>query len=295
MTGWPIVAGIPIVARAPGLATPRHWLLPQWTDSAPTQPPLEIRYEVGDTGSAGLRVLVGSDDPTVGSYHADEHGELAVRASTIADAPPQLMRTERAGHGYVVRYARAGDLGDWQWRWPRNVFTHALASRRAGLVAHASAAILPGVGAVLCPGVSGEGKSTVARALDDGGALVVSDDRVALTVDPVRGVQAWGTPWYSSAHYARGDGAPLAAIVFLERGGERPVLRSVPRREALRRLMRSLALPVWSPALLDAALELTTAVLGAAAVATLSWTPGPEAGPRVVSLLQDAAGGVTVA
>lgn len=295
MSSWPVVAGIPIVARAPGLDTPGHWLLPEWSDTPANEPPLEIRYEVGDTSDARLRVVVASDDPTVGSYYADERGELAVRASTIDGALPQLMRTERAGASYVVRYARAADLGDWQWRWPRNVFTHAIAARRTGLVAHAAAALVPGGGVVLCPGVSGDGKSTIARALGEGGATVLSDDRVALIRDPECGVRAWGTPWYSSAHRARGDGGPLSAVVFLDRGGAIPQLRSVPRADALRRLMRSLALPVWSPALLDFALELTTAVLAAGDVVSLAWTPDDGVGPRLVSLLDATFGGAHVA
>ena len=284
MSDWPTVAGVPIRAVAPALDVPRHWLLDDWTDSPATSPAVEIRYEIGDTGAGGMRVLVASPDPTVGSYYADERGELAVRAATIDGAEPQLMRTIRPGLEYVVRYARASDLGAWQWRWPRNVFTHALAARRAGLVAHASGAILPGGGAVLCPGVSGDGKSTLARTLGDAGAIVQSDDRIALTADG-SGVTAWGTPWYSSAHFACGRGAPLRAVVFPERGASSPTVRPMPRREALRRLMRSLSLPLWSPELIDFALGLTTSVLASAEALSLAYTPGPGVPPRALAAI----------
>ena len=293
MSDWPIVAGVPFRVAAPGLGYPRHWLLDDWVDSTATAAPLEIRYEIGATSADAMRVLVESPDPTVGSYYADDRGELAVRAATIDGAQPQLMRTVRPGHEYVVRYARGGDFGEWQWRWPRNVFTHALAARRAGLVAHASGAILPGGDAVLCPGVSGEGKSTLARTLRDAGAVVQSDDRIALTA--ANGcVTAWGTPWYSSAHFASGLGAPLRAVVFPERGAQSPVVRSVSRREALRRLMRSLSLPLWSPDLIDFALALTTEVLESAEALSLAYTPGPEAPRRALAALTAAITGVAV-
>lgn len=294
MTGWPIVAGVPIGAVAPGLAVPRHWLLDDWTDSPALAARLEIRYEIGDTAAGDMRVLVSSPDPTVGSYYADADGELAVRAATIDGAEPQLMRTIRPGFEYAVRYARAADFGDWQWRWPRNVFTHALAARRAGLVAHASGAILPAGGAVLCPGVSGEGKSTLARALHDAGALVQSDDRIALTAAG-GAVTAWGSPWYSSAHFASGRGAPLRAVVFPDRGPATPTVRVLPRREALRRLMRSLSMPLWSPDLIDFALELTTTVLATAEPLSLAYTPGDGVPARVLAALAAAIPEVAVA
>jgi len=296
MSDWPIVAGVPFRIVAPGLVPPRHWLLDDWVDSAAAAAaaPVEIRYEIGDTSAGAMRVLVESPDPTVGSYYADARGELAVRAATIDGAEPQLMCTVRPGYEYVVRYARVGDFGEWQWRWPRNVFTHALAARRAGLVAHASGAILPGGEAVLCPGVSGEGKSTLARTLRDAGAVIQSDDRIALT--PADGaVTAWGTPWYSSAHFASGRGAPLRAVVFPERGRSLPAVRSVPRREALRRLMRSLSLPLWSPELIDFALALTTRVLESAEALSLAYTPGPGVPERALAALAAAIPGVPVA
>lgn len=294
MTGWPIVAGVPLVGVAPGLASPSHWLLDDWTDSASTAPAVEIRYEIGDTSADGMRPLVESPDPTVGSYFADATGELAVRAATIEGAEPQLMRVVRPGFEYVVRYAREGDFGAWQWRWPRNVFTHALAARRAGLVAHASGAILPAGGAVLCPGVSGEGKSTLARTLREAGAVIQSDDRIALTTEQ-GAVTAWGTPWYSAAHFASGEGAPLRGVVFPERGVAEPTVRAVPRREALRRLMRSLSLPLWSPELIDFALEVTTSVLASAEAVSLAYTPGPDVAPRALAALTAAIPEVAVA
>lgn len=294
MSGWPTVAGVPLAAVAPGLVEPRHWLLDDWTDAPATAPTVEIRYEIGDTSAEGMRPLVESPDPTVGSYFADANGELAVRAATIDGAEPQLMRVVRPGFEYVVRYAREADFGAWQWRWPRNVFTHALAARRAGLVAHASGAILPGGGAVLCPGVSGEGKSTLARTLRDAGAVIQSDDRIALTVEQ-GAVTAWGTPWYSAAHFATGQGAPLRAVVFPDRGPAAPTIRPVPRREALRRLMRSLSLPLWSPELIDFALELTTAVLASAEAVSLAYTPGPDVPARALAALSTAIPEVAVA
>lgn len=280
-TAWPVVARIPIRAHAPEGIELRHWLLGGWDagESEPAEPPIEIHYTIGDTSAEGLRTLVASPEDETGSYLLDSRGELAVRASAVPGAPPQLLLTRERGHAYELRYARAGDLTALQWKWPRNVFGYALASRERGLVAHACGLRLANGAGVLVPGCSGEGKSTLGRTLTSApelGVVALSDDRVAVT-DDAGGPRLWGTPWYSSSHLASPASAPLALIAFPARGGATPRLRALAPRDAARRLMRTLGFPVWSAALMGYALDLTTRLVAAAPAVEVSYTPGPDA------------------
>lgn len=279
-TAWPVVARIPIRAVAPAGMELRHWLVGDWAaaDEA-TEPPIEIRYSVGDTSAAGLRTLVSSREDDTGSYLLDERGEFAVRASAVPDAPPQLLLTRESGHSYELRYARAVDLTSLQWKWPRNVFGYALASRERGLVAHACALRLANGAGVLVPGSSGDGKSTFGRTLATApelGVVALSDDRVAVT-DESGVPRLWGTPWYSSSHLASPSSAPLSLIAFPARGGATPRVRALSRQEAARRLMRTLGYPVWSPRLMLFALDFTTRLVGAAPAVEIAYTPTPDA------------------
>lgn len=280
---WPVVAGIPIQAHAPPGTELRHWLLDGWGGVArePAEAPIEIHYTIGNTSGAGLRTLVRSPEDETGSYLLDERGELAVRASAVPDAPPQLLLTRRSGREYELRYARRADLTTLQWKWPRNVFGYALASRQRGLVAHACGLRLATGEGVLVPGCSGEGKSTFGRtmaAARELGVLALSDDRIAVTEDADgEGPRLWGTPWYSSSHLAAAASAPLSLIAFPARGGATPRVRALSRTEAARRLLRTLGFPVWSAPLMLFALDFTTRLVAAAPAIEIAYTPAPDA------------------
>ena len=279
--GWPVVARIPIRAHAPEGVDLRHWLVGEWSagESDRVEAPIDIHYAVGDTSPAGLRTLVASSEDETGSYLLDAHGELAVRASAVPGAPPQLLLTRESGYEYELRYAQAADLTAMQWRWPRNVFGYALAARERGLVAHACGLRLASGAGVLVPGASGDGKSTFGRTLTTApelGVLALSDDRVAVT-DEASGPRLWGTPWYSSSHLAAAASAPLAVIAFPARGGATPRLRVLSRREAARRLLRTLGFPVWSAPLMLFALDFTTRLVASAPAVEIAYTPRPDA------------------
>lgn len=297
MIRWPIVAGIPLTVGGEQASELAHWLLPAWKDSTRSHEPLEIRFEEGDTDARGLRLVAESADAAVGAYFVDAAGQLAVRACATDGAPPQLMRTVEPGRVYRICYEAGQRAGALQWRWPRNVFTYALPTRRLGVVAHATGLRLPDGATVLCPGVSGAGKSTIARAFAAAaaaGVAVLSDDRVALTLEAGTPI-VHGTPWYSSAHCATGHGGPLGAIVFPARGEGVNVLEPLSRAEALPRLMRALAYPVWSQAEMDFALDLTSRMLEIAPAYVLRWTPGVGVAPVLAAILTEAVGATAVA
>ena len=114
-------------------------------------------------------------------------------------------------------------------------------SREGGLFVHACAARLAGGAALFC-GVSGAGKTTLARVFHRAGVGVLSDDRVALRPAP-KGFRAWGTPWHGSGRFASPESAPLRAVFFLKQAEHSEV---VPMDEgAAARLFALTFPPLW--------------------------------------------------
>jgi hypothetical protein len=153
-----------------------------------------------------------------------------------------------------------------------------------GFVLHASAAELDGAG-ILCAGVSGRGKSTLARLLDSAGATVLSDERPVVRQWPIPGADAapppptfrvYGSPWPSSANMARNAWVPLRRIYFLEHGSDNRITPLEPI-EALRRLIPVATVPWQSPELLDPLLETIGALVAGIPCAVFSFRPEPDA------------------
>ena len=176
------------------------------------------------------------------------------------------MRTVREGYEHVVRFESVDDMNDWEWMWKRRLWMHALPVRGRGLALHATLFLLPDGRAVACPGISGAGKSTIARLLGETSALhgarVLSDDRVGITVRPDGGFEAWSTPWYSTAAVSAAGHGPLSALVLL-RHGRGASLEPADRAAISRMLMRTLALPFWSERLMAEAFGMVDAMVGA--------------------------------
>jgi hypothetical protein len=130
-------------------------------------------------------------------WPADEGRKVVDR--TFPDGSPMLVveRHEQGFHVWAPRYGRHAVSGDggrvWSavprvpaWRWERLLFAQVLplAAALCGReLFHASAVALEG-GAIAFVGLSGAGKSSVAAHLVARGALLVTDDVLALTVEP---------------------------------------------------------------------------------------------------------------
>jgi hypothetical protein len=85
---------------------------------------------------------------------------------------------------------------------------------------------------------------------------------VGLVVGAGGEVQAWSTPWYSNAAASVEGWGPLAAILLL-RHGRGAVLAPVEGAAVGQTLMRTLALPFWSAALMGKALGMLDAIVTA--------------------------------
>jgi hypothetical protein len=150
-----------------------------------------------------------------------------------------------------------------------------------GLLLHGNAADVDGQG-ILCVGVSGRGKSTLARLLEGAGARVLTDERPVLRQwpPPAAGMalshdfRVYGSPWPSSAGLARNTWAPLRRIYFLEHG-ETDQLTPLPARDAVRRLVHVMTIPWQDPVLLDPCLATVDMLLRNVPCAVLAFRPTP--------------------
>jgi hypothetical protein len=117
---------------------------------------------------------------------------------------------------------------------------HRLATE-GGSIIHC-ALIAVGGSAVICPGVSGAGKTTLARQLASRSDFrVLSDDR-AVVRRSGDGYRAHGTPWPGEGGFAVNQGLPLAGIGFIQHSPT-PGTERIARSEALRRLVRVASVP----------------------------------------------------
>ena len=164
-----------------------------------------------------------------------------------------------------------------------------------GFVLHAVAADLDGEG-ILCAGVSGRGKSTLARLLDGAGATVLSDERPVVrqwplpggdAAPPRSGCRVYGSPWPSSANMARNAWAPLRRLYFLEHGSANRITPLDPAA-ALRRLIPVATVPWQAPSLLDPLLDTIGALVTGIPCAVLAFRPEADAVAAIRGDLADA-------
>ena len=121
-------------------------------------------------------------------------------------------------------------------------------AKRAGMIVHSAGVVIDGH-ALVFPGVSTAGKSTLCRLFVDAGLgdALLSDDRIIVRVaahGPGRSthLHAWGTPWAGDAQIADSAGAPLAALLFLVKSDVNEVVALSPGM-AMRRLMPVVSCP----------------------------------------------------
>lgn len=147
-----------------------------------------------------------------------------------------------------------------------------------GLLLHA-AGIARGGSAVAAVGVSGAGKSTVARLLRTVRPELagLSDDRVIAaprTPGPGAEWDAWGTPWAGEGRIASHERARLSALVLLRHADAR-ALRPLEPDDALARIVPAVSIPWYSPPLAERALQTLAELVAAVPVWELAFRPLP--------------------
>ena len=248
------IAGIAIVHRVGDgvqLAPPVN---AAWSGSREREEALVLRHEIGSVAVDGLEAVMEVEPWS--TYYADRDGSITILFHSHEEGVPEfLLRTERPGFEYSVVYASAPSRPLIRMDKEMSAYTLALSARRRGVIAHGCGLVLPAGQAALCLGVSGAGKSTLGRMMQSRETvLVMNDDRIAITRE-ADGLHAWSTPWPGRAGIARAGDAPLGVIAFISRGVT-PSVSAITPRDALYRLLSTVALPIWNTPEVDESLAL---------------------------------------
>ena len=268
------VAGMPLVHElCDGIELERRDAV-DWSGTPVTSAPLVIRHELGEARPAGMRPVL--DVPPWCTFHVDSRGEPASLFHGIFGEVDRLLSCELPGHTYVVRYGVRPTEPVVALQSELAAFSFALSARGVGLIAHSCAFIARGGDGVLCPGVSGTGKTTLAGLLGRHvpGVELLTDDRAIVTLDN-GSVTVWGSPWPGAARIAGSASAPLRTVVFIKHG-ETGSVRCVTPGEAFRRIVNTLSVPLWEPARCGGALDIVDAIVSNATLLELSYPPTPD-------------------
>ena len=272
------VAGIPIMHELMDGIELESIAPVDWRGTRELGRPLVIRHEVGDVTTRRMtRVL---DVPPWCTFHRDERGEPSSRFHAVFGDVDRLLSCESPGALYVVRYAEPPNAPVVALQSELTAFSFALAARGVGLIAHSCAFILPEGAGVLCPGMSGAGKTTLARLLRDNAPAVdvLTDDRAIVTFEDR--LTLWGSPWPGAARVAGSESAPLSAVMFI-RHGKAVALRDLSPGEAFRRMVNSLSMPLWEPSRFGRALEIVDAIVSQARLVEAAYPPTADAVRRM--------------
>ena len=266
------ISGIEIIHRAdPEIRLePAHGA---WGAEKPTDPPVAISHGIGDVSVDGMRHVMNIGMRV--SYFAPVDGGIAIRIRNLDPAGPvHLVRVERPGYDYVVSYEFPPEQPAYRRDVEIAAFAHALTVRGTRLMAHGCGVVVGDGRGVICLGTSGAGKSTASRMLDGySGIRLLNDDRLVIERRPT-GFHLWGTPWPGTAGVARAGDAPLSKIALISQG-IRHESRRLSRREALGRVLPTLALPIWDQSLMGEALEFVDELLARVPVVELRYPLDP--------------------
>jgi hypothetical protein len=249
-----------------------------WTGSLETTLPIVVRHELGDARPVGMRPVLSV--PPWCTFHIDAVGEPASLFHSVFGEVDRLLSCEKPGERYVVRYAASPRAQVIALQSELTAYSFALAARGVGLIAHSCAFVLADGTGVLCPGMSGAGKTTLAQLVRDHvrDIEVLTDDRAIITLDDC--LTVWGSPWPGAARIAGSGSAPLGVVMFL-RHGTSVALRSVRASEAFRRIVNTLSMPLWEPARCGRALEIVDAVISRAVLVEATYPPTVDAALQI--------------
>jgi len=147
---------------------------------------------------------------------------------------------------------------------------------RGGLEVHACGIDVPGLGGLLFSGVSGSGKSTMARLWQQAGAgSLLSDERVAVCK---REGSFWlcGTPWHGDGQVSSPAWTPLNRIFIISHAADNQVRPLKPARAVSALVVRSF-LPYWDAEGLAFALRLLDELCQAVPCQELGFVPDQSA------------------
>ena len=139
-----------------------------------------------------------------------------------------------------------------------------------GAMIHSSSVLDEGK-AMLFVGMSGAGKTTIARLWRSHGATVLNDERNLVRV---RHEAVWvgASPWHGEENQVDPASAPLAAIFFLKQSAAN-VLRPLTETESVGRLLQATFVPVFIPDGPSKTVDASLAILERVPSYELSFSP----------------------
>lgn len=143
-----------------------------------------------------------------------------------------------------------------------------------GAMLHASSVLVEGR-AMLFTGMSGAGKTTIARLWRTHGATILNDERNLIRPSGEQ-IMAGASPWHGEENQVNPAIAPLAAIFYLKQSAENS-LRPLSVVESLPRLLTTTFVPVFLPDGPERTLNSLGAILERVPAYELSFTPGTRA------------------
>jgi hypothetical protein len=207
-------------------------------------------------------------------------GGHAIAFATPEHGPVWCARFDRALSRVAVSFAPVlwnGGLFYSPMRHPLDqvLLMHKLGTQGGAIVHCAVVAVADR--AVICPGVSGAGKTTLTRQLAGCGDLrVLSDDRAVVRRRGAGRWFAWGTPWPGEGGFAENRGLPLASIGFLEKAPATRIDRLSPV-DAVKRLAKVASVPWYDRELGPRVFEGLAQLCAEVPAFTLSFAPDASA------------------
>lgn len=139
------------------------------------------------------------------------------------------------------------------------LITISVLHRYQGLLIHSSGIILDGEG-IIFPGISGVGKTTLAKLWQAReGITVLSDDRVIVRREE-EGYFIYGTPWPGEGRMVSCQKAPLKKILFLSKAKGNKLV-PLGKRESLRQLITQCFPAIWDREGIDFSLKFCGALV----------------------------------
>jgi len=277
------VAGIPIVHELmDGIALERRDAV-EWSGTVAGSEPIVIRHELGDARPRDMSAVL--DVPPWCTFHLDARGEPAAHFHAIFGEVDRLLVCDDPGTTYTVKYGAAPREAVVALQSELATYSFALSARGVGLIAHACAFVTADGSGVLCPGVSGTGKTTLARLLLEQPCRLemLTDDRAIVTLD-ADALTVWGSPWPGAARVAGGGAAPLETVVFIRHGAAASIQRVAPR-DAFRRILNTMSMPLWEPARCSRALDILDALVSRATLIEATYPPTADAARWLIGQL----------
>ncbi len=151
------------------------------------------------------------------------------------------------------------------------LITISILHRYQGLLIHSSGIIVNGEGIIFC-GVSGTGKTTLAKLWQKRDRVIVlSDDRVIVRRQE-QGYFVYGSPWPGEGKAVSCQKAPLKKIVFLFKA-EQNKLTTLERKESFSQLITQCFPAIWDKESIDFALKFCAALVEALPCFSFGFVP----------------------